>query len=68
MVRAAISELRRAGWLIVGDEAGYRFAKTIEEVNQVITNLERQERSLHEMVQVMREAAEDRFGQPACTI
>jgi len=63
MVRAAISELRRAGWLIVGDEAGYQFAQNIEEVNQVITNLERQERSLHEVVEVMREAAVLRFDQ-----
>lgn len=62
-LRKVISELRRAGWLIVGDESGYRFAQTVEEVNQVITNLERQERSLHEVVEVMREAAEDRFGQ-----
>ena len=65
MVRAAISELRRAGWLIIGDESGYRFAQNIEEVNQVIMSMERQERSLHEIVEVMREAAALRFEQPA---
>lgn len=63
-VRAAISELRRAGWLIVGNESGYRFAQNIEEVNQVIMSLERQERSLHEVIEAMREAAALRFEQP----
>ena len=64
MIRAAISELRRAGWLIVGDESGYRFAQNVEEVNQVITSMERQARSLHEGMEVMREAATLRFEQP----
>jgi len=68
IIRASISELRRAGWLIVGDESGYRFAQNIEEVNQVITSLERQERSLCEVIHAMREAATLQFGQPVCSI
>jgi DNA-binding GntR family transcriptional regulator len=65
-IRAAISELRRAGWLIVGDESGYWFARSVEEVNQVIMNLERQERSLHEIIEAMRGAAMFWFGEFPC--
>ncbi len=60
-VRTAISELRRAGWLIVGDAAGYRIAQNVEEVHQVVRALTSQIRSLQEVVEAMQVAASARF-------
>ena len=61
-IRTAISDLRRQGWLVVGDAAGYRIAQTVEEVQQTVTTLERQICSLEEVISAMRTAALARFG------
>jgi len=60
-VRTAISELRRQGWLVVGDVAGYRIAQNVEEVHQVVRALTSQIRSLQEVVDAMQMAASTRF-------
>ena len=60
-VRTAISELRRQGWLVVGDAAGYRIAQDVEEVHQVVRALMTQIRSLQEVVEAMQVAASARF-------
>lgn len=65
-VRMAISELRRGSWLIVGDGAGYRFARNAEEVKRMISDLERQERTLQEVRQALTEAVRLRFGPWPC--
>jgi biotin operon repressor len=61
-VRSAISELRRAGWLIVGDATGYRIAQSVEEVHQVVRALTSQIKSLQEVVEAMQVAASVRFA------
>lgn len=60
-VRTAISELRRQGWLIVGDAAGYRIAQNADEVHQVVRALECQIESLQEVIAAMRAASYLRF-------
>lgn len=61
-VRTAISELRRQGWLVVGDAAGYRIAQNVEEVHQVVRALTSQIKSLQEVVEAMQMAANVRFA------
>ncbi len=56
-VRAAISALRRKGWMIVGDWGGYRFARDAAEVNAIIRRLEEQSRALQETAAVLRVAS-----------
>jgi biotin operon repressor len=61
-IRTAISDLRRQGWLVVGDASGYRIAQTVEEVIHTVMSLERQIHSLDEVITAMRTAALSRFG------
>ena len=61
-VRASISELRRLGWLVVGNwSRGYHFASDEAEVEEVAHKLEEQARALVEIARMMRESA-TRYG------
>ncbi len=64
-VRNAIAGLRRQGWLIVCQGDCYHFARTIEEVHQLVTNFERQIRSLEGTRAALLKAARQRFGEDA---
>lgn len=56
-IRAAISTLRRGGWLVVGDWSGYRFAQNVKEVEEIANRLEEQAKMLQETAQIMRVSA-----------
>ena len=64
-VRTAISELRRQGWLVVGDAEGYWIAQNADEVHQVLRALECRIESLQEVIAAMRAASYLRFD--GCT-
>jgi len=63
-VREAISDLRRQGQLIVGDEGGYRFAQTWDDVFHCISRIEHQVHVLNEVKLAMLTAAVQQFDKP----
>lgn len=63
IVRAAITELRRMGWLVVSlDGGGYRFAESREEVVAYLATVREQIRALEEVAASMEQAATLKFG------
>jgi hypothetical protein len=62
-VRAAISALRRGGWLIVGNWSGYHIARDMAEVAGTVDEIMQQVHALQEIVTAMTEAAALRFNE-----
>jgi biotin operon repressor len=63
LIRSAIAELRRQGYLIIADEnGGYRFARSVDEVLAYTASLKSRVDALREVVTAMESAAEDQFG------
>lgn len=64
VIRAAIGELRRQGYLIIADEGGgYRFARSAGEVLTYTASLKSRVDALREVVKAMETAAKDQFGE-----
>jgi len=62
LVREAISDLRRQGYLIIGDEnGGYRLARNYEDVFRFVGTITREARVLDEVASAMLMAAAKQF-------
>lgn len=66
-VRAAIADLRRQGWLIMGNGSGYYFARNIDEVHRFLARIADQICQLEDLRAALYQAARVRFDQGVCT-
>jgi len=65
VLRAAVAELRKAGYLIVVDDGGgYRFARSVDDVVAFTSSLKKRIQSLREVVERMEAASLRQFGSP----
>ena len=65
VLRSAIVELRKAGHLIVADEAGgYRFARSAEDAYRYTMSLKTRLQSMREVIELMEAAVVREFGAP----